>query len=247
MRIFSNKQLAPWLGALCAALCAKAQLADTKEAAELTIVNATCVPAISLSVNGTMCYPDFPQGAQTGNGTWDGLKNRYQAADGKSGRTSEPCSVTLTARANQTLIVAGDFSTDISPVAFPQPGPPPEPPSKPFPPNVHFLVYPYEAQADSTRPCFRFVNLMPRIPLELAQPNRPATRLLPGKDVLLTSQPRPAVYSAKAGDKTFTITLITKEDKNQLVIFFLKDGAPAWKAVAEQTAPANPPPETGDQ
>ncbi len=171
---------------------------------QVQIINATCVPSISLSVNGKNSYPDFPQGLYTGDAPVATMNARYRALDPKSGASVESPEFKYDANARQSLVILGDFSLSAPPGTLAQPGPKPPPPVKPFPPSVIFRLFSHSSEPGDTPVRLRVLNGMPGKTLKFS--SREETReILPGFDHEFKKQPPLYEYTAEVDGKLIPV------------------------------------------
>lgn len=119
----------------------------------LRIVNATSVPAISLSVNERMLYPQFRQGEKTSPGTFDYLSGTVEVKNLADG-TAASEKFKFEPEAAQSLIILGDFKMPETPA--PETSGPKATGKKR--PNVTFLVVSHELAGDEKPYRYRIVN-----------------------------------------------------------------------------------------
>lgn len=198
------------------------------------IVNATSVAAIDLSTNGIKEYQNFKQGKFTGDAATDRLKVQYTAEDKKSGAVASSKEFKYSQDTTQTLVILGDFSTEIPPETLRQPGPAPTPPEKPYPPNVIFRAYPHAAEDLPAKVRLRVVNGMPGKALSFQAKDQKLT-LKPGDEQALKSQDPVFVYNAEIEGNQISILMKQDSDpRNAMIVFFLKpDGQPAFQRIFE--------------
>jgi hypothetical protein len=220
-----------FLAGLCLAEHLLAQ--EATPPAYLQIVNATSVPAISLNINGKETYPLLNQGDWIGSAPRQELNIRYKATDLASGAKGEPESIRFKALEHQTLVILGDFSTDVPAGTLRQPDVAKSSTGETYPPNVIFRVYSHNMGPQDKMLRFRFVNGMPGLALKLSGASTKTETILPGNEVVLNGQPKPAIYVAEAKGRKMDITLVQKENINQTVVFYLKDGEPVFCAFNE--------------
>jgi len=199
--------------------------------ATLRIMNAISVPAISLSVNGVDRYRDFAQGRMTGMFPLSGTTVKYTATNLANGAKAESETIQYTPGA-QTLVIVGDFSTDCLPGELPSTTPT-APPEKPYSPNVLFKVFPNGEPPKGSTIRVQVYNAMPRTTLEFSGKSAQRQSIAPGQIAMLIGQPRPAFYQAVANGQTLNLTLMQSDVENQIVVFFLRDGKPAYQIIAE--------------
>lgn len=209
------------------------------------IVNATSVESISLSLNGKLDYPSFKQGRHTADAPTTRVKVRYTAENKKTGASADSREIEYTPGANQTLVILGDFSTNVPPDNLPQAGPPPEKPEKPFSPNVLFRVYAHNKVGLPEFVRLRVVNGMPGKTLTFTAPgsSREADQkftLNPGEEKEIVGQAPVTEYLAVVDGVSLPI-LMRQEGgsvRNAMLIFFLQeDGQPGFKRAFENLQP----------
>ena len=202
-------------------------------AASVQIVNATSVPEISLSIDGRNDYPNFPQGRMTAGAALERLKATYAAKDRQTGARGKPVELPHDSRHGQTIVILGDFSTVAPPGRLPQPGDKAE---ETYPPNLLFKVYSHEVPASEQPLRLRIINGMPGQSLLFVAGHKPRV-LLPGEDFALFNQPAVAQYTAKANGHDLQILMRQEEHpRNALLVFFLKEGKPAFMRAFEGTS-----------
>ncbi|HEY5813071.1 MAG TPA: hypothetical protein VIT23_10525 [Terrimicrobiaceae bacterium] len=195
------------------------------------IVNATCVPALTLKINDRIAYNSFPQGKRTGDAPISSLELTYEAEDTRTGLRVKSAKVTYGANAYQSLIMLGDFSTDIPPDELRQPGQAPQRGEKQYSPNVIFQVFSHEAAKAPIR--LRVINGMPGKSLIFAAGSK-EMRIKPGAHAVLEGQTATAEYVARVDDEE--IPLLMRQEgllRNAIIVFFLKSGKPDFVRVFE--------------
>ncbi len=206
------------------------------------IVNATSVPAISLNINGSNSYPNFPQAILSSDAPILLLDSRYLAVDRETGMRAESEVIKFQADANQSLVIVGDFSTTTPPGNLPQPGPSPEKPAKSYPPNVIFRVYNHTKNLNDGFVRLRVINGMPAISLKFTA-GTDTRNILPGDSVEFVEQPVFFTYQAEAAGQQITVPLRQSGvTRDLLVIFYLNEGKPAFMRAFQNTG-GQPPPE----
>ncbi len=207
----------------------------------ITIVNATSVPAISLSTSGTnspVAYPVFPQGTWTGDAPLKTPSIHYLVRN-MDGRFVGDRVLNFPPVSSQILLITGDLSTSGPPEAPPQMGIPPSSGLKSWPPNLQFHIYPYST--DTKEGCrYRVVNAMPSRMLTLrsiAEPNKPSRQLAllaPGNSFVFLHQPPNIEWEAEIDGQIIRVVLQQERDaKNCLIPFFLRNGHPDFIRVFE--------------
>ena len=204
------------------------------------IINATSVPEISLSVNGSMSYPVFPQAILTSDAPIPLRDLRYVAVDKKSGARVESDVIKFQVDANQSLVIMGDFSTMSPPGNLPQPEQPAAKPTKTYPPNVVFKVYMHKKPGPDGMVRLRVINGMPGKKLTFAA-GSDSREILPGGSAEFAGQPGFSTCQAQADDQKITVS--TRQSgivRDVMVVFYLKAGKPAFLRAFENTAQPSP-------
>jgi hypothetical protein len=201
------------------------------------IINATSVTAITLRINESVAYDDFPQGLETADSPTGLLHATYEAEDKGTGSRATSPAITYEPNTNQSLVILGDFSTDSPPGMLRHPGRALTGEDKRYPPNVLFQVFAHTAAEAPVR--LRIINGMPGKNLTfVAGPQELVVS--PGESAALTSQPAVAQYVAIIdGEKT---SLLMRQEgliRNAMIIFFLKGGKPAFMRAFENNADSN--------
>ncbi|HEY5707480.1 MAG TPA: hypothetical protein VIS96_18120 [Terrimicrobiaceae bacterium] len=201
------------------------------------IVNATSVPAIALRINDRIAYENFPQGLKTADSPASLIKAIYQAEDTRTGSRATSAEITYEAGSNQSLVILGDFSTDVPPGVLRHPGRALTAEEKQYPPNVLFQVFSHAATESPVR--LRIINGMPGRNLSVVASGREIF-VKPGEFAVLSGQPAIARYVARVdGEK---ISLLMRQEgliRNAIVIFYLKSGRPAFMRAFENNAESN--------
>jgi hypothetical protein len=208
---------------------------------KITIVNATCVPAISLSTSGTnhpVAYPRFPQGEWTANEPIQTTEIHYLARTLEGAPLAEK-SIRFGPISAQVLLLTGDLSRSGPADKLPQVADNPVQISVKWPPNFQFHLYPVEFVCKD--PChYRVVNAMPSKTLvlkTLPEKNRPSRQLgllAPGNSLLLTGQPPCIEWIAEIDGKAHPLSIMQEgAAANCLIPFFLRDGKPTFVRVFE--------------
>ena len=208
---------------------------------KITIVNATCVPAISLSTHGTnhpVAYPRFQQGEWTANQALQTTEIHYLARTMEGAPLAEK-SIHVGPISSQVLLLTGDLSRSGPADKLPQVGDNPVQISVKWPPNFQFHLYPVEFVCKD--PChYRVVNAMPSKTLvlkTLPEKNRPSRQLgllAPGNSLLLTGQPPCVEWIAEIDGKAHPLSIMQEgAAANCLIPFFLRDGKPTFVRVFE--------------
>ena len=201
------------------------------------IVNATCVPAIALTINDRIAYENFPQGLKTADSPASLLKAVYEAEDRQTGSRATSAKIAYEAGTNQSLVILGDFSTDTPPGVLRHPGRALTAEEKQYPPNVLFQVFSHAATEAPVR--MRIINGMPGKSLTFVAGRREIV-VKPGEFAVLTGQPATARYLAKVDGEN--ISLLMRQEgliRNAMIVFFLKSGRPAFVRAFENNADSN--------
>jgi hypothetical protein len=208
---------------------------------KITIVNATCVPAISLSTHGTnlpAAYPRFPQGEWTANEPLQTTEIHYLARTIEGTPVADK-SIRFRPISSQVLLLTGDLSRSGPADKLPQLADNTAQVSVKWPPNFQFHLYPVELACKD--PChYRVVNAMPSKTLvlkTLPEKNRPSRQLgllAPGNSLLLTGQPPCVEWIAEIDGQAHPVTIMQEgAAANCLIPFFIRDGKPAFIRVFE--------------
>ena len=200
---------------------------------QITIVNATCVPSLSLGTADTNlppAYPDFPQGTWTANSPVERTEIPFVITDLEGGMRLRKTLIFHPGSA-QFVLLTGDLETRFPPNDLPQPGLPSHPGER-FAPNFQIRTYPYEKE-NPAGCSYRIVNAMPSKVLTLRSPSgsrRPAKQLailLPGASVLLSHQPRSVEWESEIDGIVRSFDIRQEgAGRNCLIPFFLKNGLP---------------------
>lgn len=207
----------------------------------ITVVNATCAPALSLGISGTnlpVAYPFFPQGEWTGNAPLQTPEIRYVART-TNGVLLADRVIRFKPVSSQILMLTGDLSTNGPADQLPRIGSSPQPATRASPPNLQFHLYSLEASCkDLCR--YRVVNAMPSRLLLLrtvaggGKPSRQIALLPPGSSALLTHQPASVEWEAVIEEQVYNVAIRqTSNPRNCLVPFFLRNGKPDYIRVFE--------------
>lgn len=212
----------------------------------ITIVNATSVPAISLSAaSGSSAskgshptYPFFPQGTWTSDQPLKSTTIDYLARTTNGGLIAEH-KLSFPPVSSQILLITGDLSTVGPPESLPAIGLPPSVGAKPWSPNLQFHVYPTGTGTNDL--CrYRVVNGMPSKLLILRAPpegNKPAQQLAllaPGNSALFVKQSPNLHWEAVIEGQVYPLDMEQEAaKKNCLIPFFLKNGQPTFIRVFE--------------
>jgi len=207
---------------------------------KVTIVNATCIPAIALGTQGTnklTAYPNFPQGEWTANQAVPKPEVHYVALS-TNGTLIASQIIKFKPVSSQFLLLTGDLSRNNPPDHLPQLSAA-EDGIHNFPPNFQFHVIPYSLVCSD--PChYRFINAMPgkiliirSIPSN-GKPPQQLAYLAPGNSALLVRQPGSAKYEIEV-DGQISNFCINQEGAvgNCIVPFFLRNGIPNHITVFE--------------
>jgi hypothetical protein len=208
---------------------------------KITIVNATCIPAISLSTSGTslpVAYPRFPQGEWTANEPLRTTEIHYLARTMEGTPIAEK-SIRFRPISSQVLLLTGDLSRSGPADKLPQVADNQLQVSVKWPPNFQFHLYPVDFVCKD--PChYRVVNAMPSKTLvlkTLPEKNRPSRQLCllaPGNSLLLTGQPPCVEWIAEIDGKAHPLSIMQEgAAANCLIPFFLRDGKPTFVRVFE--------------
>ena len=204
------------------------------------IINATSVPEISLSVNGSMSYPVFPQAILTSDAPIPLRDLRYVAVEKKSGARVESDVIKYQVDANQSLVIMGDFSTTSPPGNLPQLEQPGAKPTKTYPPNVVFKVYMHKKPGPDGMVRLRVINGMPGKKLTFAA-GSDSREILPGESTEFTGQQVFSAYKTHVDDQQISVS--TRQSgtlRNIMIVFYLKDDKPAFLRAFENTAQPSP-------
>jgi hypothetical protein len=198
------------------------------------IVNATSVPAIALRINDRVAYQNFPQGLKTADSPASLLKAVYEAEDRQTGSRATSAKIAYEPGTNQSLVILGDFSTDTPPGVLRHPGRALTGEDKQYPPNVLFQVFSHAAAEAPVR--LRIINGMPGKSLTFVAGRREIV-VKPGEFAILAGQPATARYLAKVDGEN--ISLLMRQEgliRNAMIVFFLKNGHPAFMRAFENNA-----------
>ena len=207
--------------------------AEEAKSASVQIVNATSVAAITLRINDQIAYENFPQGLKSADFATNVLRATYEAEDKETGRRAKSAQISYEPDSQQSLVITGDFSRD-TPPGLPrqaertQPGE-----NKQSASNVVFQVFSHAATEAPVR--LRIINGLPGQNLTFVAGHR-ETVVKPGGIAVLEGQPATARYLAKT-DRNEIVLLMRQEGivRNAMVIFFLKNGRPAFVRAFERT------------
>ena len=216
----------------------------------VTIVNATSLPAISLSVsipatsvslkatNQTISYPLFRQGTWTSDEPFQTNEFRYTVLTTNNLPIAEK-TIRYKPVSSQTLLLTGDLSRSGPADKLPQLGSNQSTLAQPSAPNFQFHLYPEEIGC--TDPChYRIVNAMPSKILVLKtqqEGNKPARQLgilTPGNSILLVKQPPCVEWIVEIDGQAYPLSILQEgAAANCLIPFFLKEGKPAFVRIFE--------------
>lgn len=214
----------------------------------VTVVNATCVPAISLSVlrsrdplipsPSTVSYPVFRQGTWTSDEPFQATEFRYTARTTNNMPVAEK-TIRFKPVSSQTLLLTGDLSRSGDPDRLPQMVAAQSASTKSWAPNFQFHLYPEEVGCAD--PChYRIVNAMPSRILvlkTLPEGNKPARQLgilTPGNSLLLVKQPPCVEWIAEIDGQPYSLSILQEgAAANCLIPFFLKEGKPVFVRIFE--------------
>jgi hypothetical protein len=209
----------------------------------ISIINATSVPSIALtllSTNLSITYPDFPQGIWTADAPLKTPLIHFLVRD-KDGSIVAERSLAFQPVSSEFLLLTGDLSTSGPPDLPPQLGLPPPPGANPWAPNLQFHTYPYVTGTNEGC-CYRVFNGMPskllilKTPAEANKPSRQLALLPPGNSALFVHQPSNQEWEAEIEGETFTISIEQEgEHRNCLIPFFLKNGQPEFIRVFDNS------------
>lgn len=196
------------------------------------IINATSVPAISLAINGALDYPSFKQGLYTADAPIPTLQATYTAKDIATGVEATSEHIKYDPNLIQSLVILGDFSTQVPPGELAQPDATPSPKDKKYPPNLLFRKYLHK-QVEGEVVSLRVINGMPSKRLQFTGPAG-AVQVLPGGETILNQQPPIFQYSANVDGKPFDILMKQEVGiRNAMIIFYLKNGEPDFMRAFE--------------
>lgn len=200
----------------------------------ITVVNATCAPALSLDIAGitpAVDYPLFPQGEWTANEPLQTNEIRYLARSTNGAPLADRV-IRFKPVSSQFLLLTGDLSTNGPSDTLPRIGAIPQPAARASAPNLQFHHYPTVTACQD--PChYRVVNAMPSRLLLLrsiaggGKPSRQIALLPPGGSALLTHQPSSVEWEAVIEEKVYPLAIRqTGNPRNCLIPFFLRNGKP---------------------
>jgi hypothetical protein len=202
--------------------------------ASVQIVNATSVPAIALKINDRLTYETFPQGIRSADAPTTALKATYEAEDKQTGHRAKSAEITYKPGTNQSLVILGDFSTDTPPGTLRRPRQALALNSEQYPPSILFHVFSHAAREAPVR--LRIINGMPGKSLTFVAGSRKML-IEPGSFAVLDGQPAVAEYHAETDGEEISV-LMRQEGlvRNAMIIFFLKNGRPAFMRAFENNA-----------
>jgi len=217
--------------------CVAAEPDKTLPQTRVQIVNATSVPEIALSINGKKSYPNFRQGLYTADGPTDQIEVEYTAQVSGKILVAKSQKIQFAPNRIQTVVILGDFSTEVPPEQLPTSDSKSSPPKKPYPPNVFFRVYSHDQSEPPSAPRLRVINGMPGKTLVFGSYGKPQIKFIlkPGGEKELWDQPPTAEYFVKIDGKTDDV-LMRQEGliRNAMLILYLdKEGQPKFKRVFE--------------
>ena len=200
----------------------------------ITVVNATCAPALSLDVAGStpaVDYPLFPQGEWTANEPLPTNEIRYLVRSTNGAPLADRV-IRFKPVSSQILLLTGDLSTNGPSDQLPGIGFSPQPSTRPSPPHLQFHLY--SSDASRKDPCrYRVVNAMPSRLLLLrtvaggGKPSRQIALLPPGDSALLTHQPASVEWEAVIEEQVYNVAIRQGDNpRNCLIPFFLRNGKP---------------------
>ena len=201
------------------------------------IVNATSVPAIALRINDRLAYESFPQGLKSADSPTSTLKATYEAEDKQTGRFAKSAEINYKPGTNQSLVILGDFSTEPPAGTLRRPGRALVGNGEQHPPSILFQVFSHAAKEAPVR--VRIINGMPGKSLTFVA-GKEEIVVEPGNSAVLDGQPTFAHYRAKADGGEISV-LMRQEGlvRNAMIIFFLKNGRPAFMRAFENNADSN--------
>ncbi len=210
--------------------------AQEAKSASVQIVNATSVTAIILRINDQIAYEYFPQGLKSADSATNILRATYEAEDKETGRRAKSAQISYDPDSHQSLVITGDFSSD-TPPGLPRRTERTQPiENKQLLPNVLFQVFSHTATEAPVR--LRIINGIPDRNLTFVSGDR-ETVVKPGGFAVLEGQPATARYLAKT-DRGEINLLMRQEGmvRNVMLIFFLKNGRPAFVRAFEKNTDA---------
>lgn len=219
----------------CLAASAQSPAPSPPPTTSVQIVNATSVPNIVLKINDKTVYPNFPTANYTGDAPIKTLTAVYVAENKMGGEAAKSQSISYEPNTNQSLVIIGDFGTKAPPGTLLQPDSSPLDPGKPFPPSVLFQVFSHAVERGDQPVRLRIINGMPGKRLKFTASQK-SLEILPGFNEVITGQSPIASYSAEIDGETLPVQLHQVSlIRNGLVVFYLKDGKPAFTRAFENT------------
>lgn len=217
------------------ALNFRAHSQSVPESTSVQIVNATSVPIIALKINDRLAYEAFPQGKRSADAPAPVLEAVYEVEDKRTGSQAKSQRIAYEPGAYQTLVILGDFTTTTPAGILRQPGMAVQ--ENQYPPNALFQVYSHAATKPPVR--LRIINGMPGKSLTFAGDSNEIV-IKPGDHAVLEGQPPIAQYTARV-DGASRPLLMRQEGliRNALIVFYLKDGNPAFMRAFENSADSN--------
>jgi len=208
----------------------------------ITIVNATSVPALSLSTiegGAHKAYHLFPQGEWTANEAIKTAEVQYLVQSTNGASLSKQI-IRFKPHSIQFLLITGDLSTKgpaerlpgiVAPLTSSQP--------QTWPPNLQYHLFPYTLVSQD--PChYRIFNGMPGKTLLLRsvpvgnKPSQQLALLAPGNSVQLVQQPASIDYDTVIDGQTNRLEIRQEGAAgNCLIPFFLRNGKPDFIRVFE--------------
>lgn len=197
------------------------------------IVNATSVANVELSINSSVRYPMFPQGLYTADAPTEVMSTTYNVKDVVSSKSLESTKVAFTPNVCHSVVIVGDFSTEVAPGEMLQPGAVSAAEPKRFPPSVLYFMFPHEKKVSDGLVRLRVINGMPGKALKFSD-GKMIQDILPGKIGVMDAQPPLLQYTASVDNVEISV-LMRQEDliRNAMVIFYLTNGAPTFMRAFE--------------
>lgn len=210
---------------LCLAAALKADGQEVIASARLQIVNATCLPALSLWINGAEVYPTFLQGQQTGDAPLELSQADYEAHDPRTGHSWKSKRITYSPSSAQTLVLLGDA---------PQSGESADPNGKNPLSGVSFLVVPHTAGTSEKPGRLRVINGLPGQDVFFPEADGKMRAVAPGAMETFHGQPSVFTHLARVHDEEIPILMRQDETpRHAIILFFLRDGRPDFIRVFE--------------
>ncbi|MDR2462418.1 MAG: hypothetical protein LBD30_01405 [Verrucomicrobiales bacterium] len=204
----SNKLARTWvLGGLLALASSSAQ--------EVYLINATSVPAISVTIDGRPFYPFFPQGLYTGGSATDRAAVVYQIKDLR-GEKERSLTMNYQPRSRQALVIHGDFTPSADKnsrrhAAFP---------------NVKLFPLDLTPPKDEPRLRYHLVNLIPNQTLRLLANPEPID--IPCGQILTLSGQKPLVtLTVQVADRHLPVLIHQRRVLRDCHLIFYETGAGA--------------------